>query len=489
MPPSPLVHRIRSLLAPLLLLAALLAAWPATAGEQAERALAAVRRLVAAGEIAPGATLRLSFKQGNVNAFLGRELELQNEWERRTGILLNAHIIPQQPVLQMLRATPAIDLTVARNHEYPDLLAEDLIEDLTPLFAEFGFRLEETSRDGFIRPHLQAQVGERTVAIPADGDVAILYLRRDLMNDPKEKTAFRAAFGRPLAPPRTWDEYAELVRFFHRPEQGLYGAAEERDPDGAWMYWLPRYLPQAAPWQPLFDARMHPLLDSPAGIAATESYVATMRHSAPGATEADKGYNFTLPLFAQGKAFATIVTIAAARVLNAEGSPLRGRFMAVPMPGVLHGERLVRRTTVIYGNNLVIPRTATNPRLAFLYAMWLTDPDVSARSIVVPGGFADPYRWSHVRDPRIAGVYGTASLEVFVREWNFALPPGTGLPGDGEYLAALDRNLTAAARGESTPQQAMAATARAWEAITERYGREAQIRHWLAFTAGFEVAQ
>jgi hypothetical protein len=35
----------------------------------------------------------------------------------------------------------------------------------------------------------------------------------------------------------------------------------------------------------------------------------------------------------------------------------------------------------------------------------------------------------------------------------------------------------------------MAATARAWEAITERYGREAQIRHWLAFTAGFEVAQ
>jgi multiple sugar transport system substrate-binding protein len=121
--------------------------------------------------------------------------------------------------------------------------------------------------------------------------------------------------------------------------------------------------------------------------------------------------------------------------------------------------------------------------------MWLTDPDISARSIGVPGGFADPYRWTHLHDPRIASVYGTPALEVFAREWSIALPPGTGLPGDGEYLAALDRHLTAAARGEMSAQQAMAGTARTWESITERYGRESQIGHWLAFTGGFEVAQ
>ena len=487
--PSALARRARSLLVPLLLSAAGLAAWPAVAGEQADRAVAAVRRLVAAGEIRPGTTLQLGFKQGNVNAFLGRELELQKEWEHQTGVLLNARIVPQQPVAHLLREPNAIDLTVARNHEYPDLVADGLIEDLTPLFAEFGFDLDERPRDAFIRPALQARLGQRIVAVPADGDVAILYLRRDLMQDPDEQAAFRKATGRALTPPATWQEYEELVRFFDRPAHGLYGAAEERDPDGAWMYWLIRYLSQDAPYQPLFDARMRPLLDSPAGIAATESYVAAVRHAPPDATEAGKDYNFTVPLFAQGKAFATIVTIAGARIFNAEGSAVRGRFMAVPLPGQRHAGQVVRRTTVIYGNNLVIPRVAANRKLAFLYAMWLTDPDISARSIGVPGGFADPYRWSHLHDPRIAAVYGTPALEVFAREWSVALPPGTGLPGDGEYLAALDRDLTAAARGEMSPQQAMAATARAWEAITERLGRAAQIRHWLAFTAGFEVAR
>ncbi len=445
--------------------------------------------MVAAGEVAPGTRLRLGFKQGNIDAFLGRELELQQEWERQTGILLDARVVPQQPVLQLLRGTDEIDLTVARNHEYPDLLAEGLVDDLSPLFTEFGFELEEKTRDGFIRPRLQAQLGERIVAVPADGDVPILYLRRDLMTDPKEQAAFAEAFGRPLEPPRTWVEYEQLQRFFHRPEQGLYGVAEERDQEGAWMYWLPRYLARTEPWQPLFDARMRPLIDSPAGVAATESYVAAMRQSPPGATETGRGYNFVVPLFAQGRAFATINTIAGARIFNADGSPVQGRFMAVPMPGVRHGDKLVRRTAVIYGNNLVIPRAAANRRLAFLYAMWLTDPDISARSIGITGGFADPYRWNHVRDPRITRVYSTAALEVFVREWDVALPTGTGLPGDGEYLAALDRHLTAAARGQMSAEQAMAGTAQAWDAITERYGREAQIRHWRTFSRGFGAAQ
>lgn len=486
-----LPFRFRALAAPLALTAAVLAAQPATAGEQAERAVALVRQMVASGEIRADTTLRLGLKQGNIKAFLGRDLELQREWERLTGIVIEARIVPQQPTLETLRgkAGAGFDLTVARNHEYPDLLADRLISDLAPLLTEFGFRLDAKPRDGFIRPALQSQVGEQTAAIPADGDVAILYLRRDLMERPQEQAAFRKAFGRPLAPPRTWAEYEELVRFFHRPAQGLFGAAEERDPDGAWMFWLLRYLPQAAPWQALFDAQMRPLIDSPAGVAATESYVATVRYSPPGSTDYGKGYNHVVPLFAQGKAFSTINTVAAARVFNGEGSAVRGRAMAVPLPGKRHGTRLVRRNTIIYGNNLVIPQAAANPRLAFLYAMWLTDPDVSARSIGVAGGFADPYRWSHLHERRIIDVYGEQTLEVFAGEWAVTLPPGTGLPGDGDYLAALDRNLTAAARGEASPAEAMARTAREWEAITTRHGRAQQIRHWQAFSSRFGAGE
>lgn len=472
---------LRTPLAALAALAAMLLVPAASAGEQAERAIEAVRRLAASGELPPGSSLRLGFKEGNVDAFLGRDLALQRQWESRTGVVLDAHIVPQQPARTTLLSGGRLDVVVARNHEYPDLLADGLIADLTPLFEEFGFRLDDDPRSGFIRPELQAWHAGRIAAVPADGDIVLLHLRRDLLEDPREQAAFRKAYGRPLVAPRTWREYEALQRFFHRPTRGLYGSAEERDADGAWMFWLPRYLSMAAAGHDLFDDRMRPLIDSPAGVAATESYVATARLSAPDSTEPGKGYNFTMPLFAQGKAFSLLQTVAAARILNDEGSAVRGRVLTMAIPGALHGARLVRRNTIIYGNNLVVAAAAPNRKLAFLYAMWVTDPNVSPQSVGVPGGFADPYRWNHLRDARIAAAYTPEALAAFAAEWPRTRPAGTGVRGDGEYLAALDRQLTAAARGDVTPQQAMRRAAADWEAITTRLGRAAQIREWQAF--------
>jgi multiple sugar transport system substrate-binding protein len=273
--------------------------------------------------------------------------------------------------------------------------------------------------------------------------------------------------------PETWQQYEQLQQFFYRPAQDLYGVSEERDEEGAWMYWLPRYASTAAPYRALFDAQMRPLINSPEGVAATESYVAAVRFSPAGITENGNGYSFALPIFARGKAFATMSTVAGARLFNGEGSAVRGRFMAAPMPGNRIGGRLVRRNTIIYGNNLVIAQSG-NRKLAFLYAMWLTDPDVSLRSVGITGGFADPYRHHHLQHERIRSAYTPEALQVFLNEWAVALPAGTGLRGDRAYLAALDRNLTRAARGEISAQEAMANTAAEWDAITARYGRAAQ---------------
>lgn len=457
----------------------------ASAGEQAYRAIAAARKLVAAGQVPAGTRLVLGFKQGNINAFLGTDLALQKEWESLTGIVLDAHIVPQQPIRETLRGTPGIDLTVARNHEYPDLLADGLITEIGPLMTEYGYRFDDNGTDGYMRPELQSKTSDQTVAIPADGDIALMYLRRDLMEDEREQEAYRKAYGRPLAPPATWAEYEDLVRFFHRPSQGLYGVAEERDEEGAWMYWMPRFLSSAAPFAELFDEQMRPQLNTPGALAATGNYVAMVKYSPPGITDPGRNYNFTLPLFAQGKVFATMNTVAGARMFNAEGSAVRGKFVTVPLPGWRVDNRLVRHNTLIYGNNLVIPKTARNPRLAFLYAMWVTDPDVSTRSIGVAGAFTDPYRWNHVRDARIRKIYTPAALDTFSAEWAVARPAGTGLRGDAQYLAALDRNLTAAARGEIGAQEAMSRTSAEWEQITERLGRAGQIQQWQAFRRQF----
>lgn len=454
-------------------------------GEQAERALASVRSLVASGEVKHDTILKVAFKPGNINSLLGPGLELQKEWERRTGIMIAARIIPQQATLINLKNNPDIDLTVARTHEYPDLLDKGLVENLTPLLKQYGFTLRGSPLDGYVRPRLQSSIGDRVVAIPADGDITIFYLRRDLLEDPAEQAAFRKAHGRELGVPKTWQEYEELVSFFHRPDKGLYGTTEERDESGGWMFWLPRYLAQAAPYRRLFDDAMRPLIDSPAGVAATESYIRTVRFSPPEILENGRDYSYTLPIFLQGKAFATATTIAGAKLFNAPGSAVRGKFIAIPIPGMGLGGRLLRHNIPIYGNNLVVASRSSQRELAFLFAMWLTDPDTSLRTVGVQGGHTDPYRWHHLDHPRIAELYTPEALAVFANEWNVALPPGTGLPSDSEYLDVLDHHLWLAARGDLTAAEAMRRTAAEWERITTRVGREKQRQALRVFNSGF----
>jgi multiple sugar transport system substrate-binding protein len=280
-----------------------------------------------------------------------------------------------------------------------------------------------------------------------------------------------------------------LIAFFHRPAEGFYGAAEERDESGGWMYWLPRYLSQTAPYRPLFDEAMRPLIDSPAGVAATESYIRTVRYSPPEILATGKDYSYVLPLFMQGKIFATANTIAAAKLFNSAGSAVRGKFVAIPMPGQNLGGKLVRANVPVYGNTLVVSSRGTQRKLAFLFAMWLTDPDNSIHTVGVKGGHTDPYRWHHVKEPRIEELYTSAALKVFTDEWAVALPSGTGVPGDSEYLEVLDQHLWLAARGDLSAAEAMHRTAAAWEKITGRRGRDKQVKALHLFNSNFTLKE
>lgn len=455
------------------------------AGEQAERALGIVRAMIEQREIPPGSTIRLVVKQGNIVSFLGRDNELQREWERATGVLIDASVMPQQASLEFIRNSVGVDLTVARNHEYADLVSAGLIEDLGPLLKRFGFALPTDPAADFIRPELQALDGDAVVAIPADFDVGVLYLRKDLLEDPLNRKAYRTRFGRELAVPDSWHEYLRQAEFFNAPDKGFFGALEPRERATGWMYWMPRYAAQAMPFQALFDANMRPLIDSPEGVAATRSYLATIPFSPPEVTGEHNDYSYTLPLFLQGRGYSTIITIAGAKLASSPASTIKSRFVVAPLPGVEFGGSLQRRPAIMYGNNLVMPRNAPNKRLALLYAMWLTDPDVSLRSVGVSGGFTDPYRMGHLRDARVVEVYSHQALDALERSLPDACPAGTGLPGDAEYLAALSDNLWRAARGEFSAERAMSRTAEAWERITERYGRDAQARRWRQFLRGF----
>jgi multiple sugar transport system substrate-binding protein len=64
-----------------------------------------------------------------------------------------------------------------------------------------------------------------------DGPECLIY-RTDLLEDPAEQAAYESRFGAPLRVPETWDEFLQVARHFHRPEQRRYGTVFAAYPDG-----------------------------------------------------------------------------------------------------------------------------------------------------------------------------------------------------------------------------------------------------------------
>jgi multiple sugar transport system substrate-binding protein len=56
---------------------------------------------------------------------------------------------------------------------------------------------------------------QKAYALPILGDALVCYYREDLLQDAGHREAFKGKFGRDLAPPRTWEEFADLAEFFH----------------------------------------------------------------------------------------------------------------------------------------------------------------------------------------------------------------------------------------------------------------------------------
>jgi multiple sugar transport system substrate-binding protein len=59
--------------------------------------------------------------------------------------------------------------------------------------------------------------------LPLQANALVLAYRKDMFADPKEQTGFQAKYGRPLAVPKTLDEYKQVAQYFTRPDQKRYG--------------------------------------------------------------------------------------------------------------------------------------------------------------------------------------------------------------------------------------------------------------------------
>ena len=77
----------------------------------------------------------------------------------------------------------------------------------------------EIRREGGVRRHRAGLQGlddlsrARPTALVVDGDVHLLYYRKDIFEDPANKEEFKAKYGYDLGPPQTWKAFGEVCQF------------------------------------------------------------------------------------------------------------------------------------------------------------------------------------------------------------------------------------------------------------------------------------
>ena len=168
-----------------------------------------------------GTSLRLSIEQGSP---LSEALRLRvPEWEARTGAKVT---VTEDAVVD-----GEADMAACTGTALAELPARKFLS------AEFKRKADV----GFVNiPYLhQTAFGARSgepIAIPLAVEQLLLWYRADLFADARLQESYSSQFKQRLAPPKTWDEYVRVAKFFLDSKAVKYGCVEAFNPDAAGLH-------------------------------------------------------------------------------------------------------------------------------------------------------------------------------------------------------------------------------------------------------------
>ncbi|NAZ36345.1 extracellular solute-binding protein [Rubellimicrobium sp. CFH 75288] len=379
-----------------------------------------------------------------------------------------------------------------------------------PDFAPFLATAPETFTQGedwedihpVYRERLMVWEGE-VKSVTMDGDMHMLNLRADLLEDPEEQAAFEERYGYPLAAPTTWAEYRDHAEFFTRPDEGLYGTAEAYRRGGQ-QFWY--FFSRAAsytnhpdnPGSMFFDPEtMDAQINNPGWLRALEEYKAALEFNPPGAL--NNGSGDVRPLYAGGTV-AMNIDWADSGVLRAtEGGPeAEGTVRTAMLPGSTEiwnhvtGEwdsfdEVIHSPFLAFGGwQLGVPADSRNQEAAWDFVAEVVSPEVSSAALVTANSGVNPYRFSHYADTQNwSAIFTEEEAASYLGAQRASLDaPNVALdlrlPGFFSYTEVLEIELSKALAGEVEPQAALDAIAAEWNRLTDEFGRDSQLAAYRA---------
>jgi multiple sugar transport system substrate-binding protein len=415
----------------------------------------------------------------------GSLVEIAN-FEKETGIGVNYSEvgilqIQAKAMSEAVAKSGSFDFWIGDPISLPDLVEAGLARALEDLVARGKPDLDDIV-PGFQE---QARYKGKTYGLVADGDNFIMVIRKDLIEAPGERQKFKAKYGWEPGCPDTYEQWGQLAEFFTRDTKGagvpdLYGAMGYRARGWGWRWWLQQFYAKGG--MP-FDDQMKPLIAGKEGVEALKDYIALTKFMPKDILgwATPQAY----PFYAGGNAFSimTYPSIAIAAE-HPERSKIVGKNKYCLVPGYNVGGKLVRRSLQGFGNIFYVSNYAKHPEAAYWLSQFMTSKEVSARLVAGPNSVYDPYRRSHLTDPRVVKARTKEMLEIHLKNAQ-VMAPMILIQGAVEYNDALDQNVQEALLGKLAPEEALKNAAAAWEKITNQIGRRQQLEGWKALKPAF----
>lgn len=305
----------------------------------------------------------------------------------------------------------------------------------------------------------------RYYAAPCETDGVGIAYRRDWFEDPKEMAAFRAKYGRALAPPETWEEFRDVAEFFTRPDEKRYGCAilTGRSYDAATMGFQQFMWSFGGSYGDPVTFAVEGKLNSPETVEAMKFYRSLIPFSPKGGS--NYAYEDCTQNFSNGLTAMTMNYFAFyPQMVKDLGAEKVGFFV---VPGKRQPDGTIRRAASLGGQGFSIVSYVSDERkaLAKKFIAWFSGKERQEKWVAL-GGFTANQEVLESEAFSKASPYNAAfaaSIPYLQDFW--------AVPEFGDLVAATQKYFGQAIDGTMDEKSALDALAKEHEAIFRKAGR------------------
>jgi multiple sugar transport system substrate-binding protein len=344
-------------------------------------------------------------------------VKISPDFEKETGIkaeweLLNHFQVISKGEADLLSGQGTYDIVMLHSPQIGRMLKAGVVRPISDFMADPKLANPDFDARDLMQPMWDrlAKVDGKYIGYINWNYNQVYWGRRDLLEHPAEKAAFRKKYGYDLGPAKTWEQVRDIAEFFTRKkseplagkplEADFYGIVLEGVKGGTtgWDVWN-NYIRN---WGgDLFDRSGKPTFARQENVEAVKFWAALWKFSPPGQAE----YSLIDIPTVMGNGIAA-QTIAWSDFIfgidRPEKSKLAGKFAYAGIPARKGNEK--NRTAETEPSLLVISKASKNPEAAFLLLQWLAEKKTQEKWIATGAG-AIPIRESSWSLPFATGSW------------------------------------------------------------------------------------